>query len=164
MLQWKDIEGYEGLYKVSNDGRVWSIKSNKEMKIQDNKGYSIVCLRKDGKKKNCRVHRLVAQAFIPNPEDKPQVNHIDEDRSNNHVTNLEWATASENINHGTRNIKHAEKLSVPINQYNMNGEFIKSFTSYTAVEKELGFNRTNVRNCAYGKHKHSYGFIWKHAN
>lgn len=94
---WKDIKGFKGLYKVSNLGNVYSFKIEKKMKLHiPEKGYQTVNLFKNKKYKSFKVHRLVAQAFIPNPENKPQVNHIDHNRLNNVASNLEWCTAKEN--------------------------------------------------------------------
>ena len=93
---WKDIEGYEGRYKVSNTGKVYSITTNREMATSNNTSYLGVTLYKDGKPKFKLVHRLVAQAFIPNPENKPEVNHIDHNTHNNNIANLEWVTKDEN--------------------------------------------------------------------
>ena len=86
---WKDVQGYEGEYQISNLGNVFSVKSNKELKITDSHGYGSVMFCHDGKTKRCLVHRLVAEAFIPNPNDLPQVNHIDENKRNNRIDNLE---------------------------------------------------------------------------
>jgi len=101
---WKDIEGYEGLYQVSNLGRVRSFHGDSEkiMKQTLQKGYLRITLLKNKKQKRFLSHRLVAQAFIPNPENKPQVNHIDEDKTNNRVDNLNWMTSKENNDWGTR--------------------------------------------------------------
>lgn len=102
----RPIEGYEGLYEVSNLGKVRSIGYRKERILKpviDIGGYSTVHLVKEGKLKWFKVHRLVAQAFIPNTEGLPQINHIDEDKTNNRVDNLEWCTGSYNIRYGTHN-------------------------------------------------------------
>ena len=109
---WKPVVGYEGHYQVSNFGRVKSIKFGKEIILKQNirRGYYYVCLSKNGIAKNYFVHRLVAQAFLPNPDNLPQVNHKDEDKTNNNVTNLEWCTKEENQNHAVRTnlMQHGE--------------------------------------------------------
>lgn len=99
---WKDIEGYEGLYRVSSSGKVFSVRHNNILKERFNRGYVFYNLSVDGVKKNVAAHRLVAQAFIPNPENKAQVNHLDENPGNNRVDNLDWVTAKENHEWGTR--------------------------------------------------------------
>ena len=105
---WKDIEGYEGLYQISNLGRVRSLArattSGKVLKQMKKHGYMNVCFSKNNVDKYFRVHRLVALAFIPNPENKPTVNHIDGNKANNNVSNLEWATHSENETHSYRSL------------------------------------------------------------
>ena len=96
---WKEIPDYEGLYWVSNQGRAKN-KYNKLLKLgTDGKGYMKIWLTKDGKQKSFRFHRLVATLFIPNPNNLPEVNHIDENKANNCATNLEWCTRSYNVNH-----------------------------------------------------------------
>ena len=117
---WKPIEGYEGLYEVSNTGRVRSIdrydsrnhfRRGRILKLSyDTVGYLIVGLHSNGKKKTYLVHRLVAPAFIPNPDNLPQVNHRDEDKTNNRVENLEWCDSKYNLSYGTRNIRIRETL------------------------------------------------------
>lgn len=95
---WKDIKGYEGKYKVSSFGNIFSLKSNRLLSPHTNKrGYVYIVFGDNGKEKGFRVHRLVAEAFIPNPENKPHVNHIDHVKNNNNVNNLEWCTVKENI-------------------------------------------------------------------
>jgi len=102
---WKDIEGYDGVYQVSNLGKVRSVRGDKVRMIRgtlDRGGYRFVFIKHKGLSKNHKVHRLVASAFIPNNLNKPQVNHIDSDRSNNDINNLEWCTAKENMRHASR--------------------------------------------------------------
>ena len=116
MEDWRDIRGYEGLYQVSNLGRVKSLGNNKSKKEKilkpylNKDGYSLINLYKKGKIKNFQVHRLVAEAFIPNVNNYLQVNHKDENRTNNKVDNLEWCTHKYNLNYGTRNKRHSEKV------------------------------------------------------
>lgn len=95
--QWKDIKGYEGLYKISNMGNVLSIKKNIILKTKKRRGYVAINLYKNKKLKTFNVHRLVAMAFIPNPQNLEQVNHLDCNKDNNKVDNLAWCTANENI-------------------------------------------------------------------
>ena len=98
MEAWKDVVGYEGLYKISSNGEIYSLISGKErkLKISKSNGYVLVDLYKDGIGKWYRVHRLVAEAFIPNPNNLPIVMHLDNNKQNNHYTNLKWGTISEN--------------------------------------------------------------------
>ena len=106
--EWRDIKGYEGLYQISNLGRVHSYYKRDILEPKEDKGYLRVGLYKNGKRKPYSIHRLVAEAFIPNPNNYPQVNHKDEDKSNNRVSNLEWCTAKYNINYGTHNKRMSE--------------------------------------------------------
>lgn len=112
---WKDIKGYEGKYQVSNYGSVKTLNYRRTgtarlLIPKNDKGYLAVGLYKNGKRKMFLIHRLVAEAFIPNPENLPQVNHIDEDKTNNYVENLEWCTQSYNNNYGTRLKRVSESL------------------------------------------------------
>lgn len=180
---WKDIKGYEGLYQVSNLGNVRSLNYNRENKIKlltpcIKRGYKSICLRKNSKK-FFLLHRLVAQAFIPNPNNLPQVNHKDENKQNNCVDNLEWCTSEYNINFGTRNRKVGTKQSgelnpmfgkfgkkhhnsKQVNQFNINGEFIRCWDCVTDIERELGFLQSGISSCATGKRKTAYGYIWRY--
>ena len=109
MEEWRAVPGYEGLYEVSNKGNVRNVRRNTLLRLpKTNKGYIRVCLCKNGKIYGKFVHRLIAQAFLPNPDNLPQVNHLDEDKSNNCVDNLEWCDGKYNVNYGTRNIRAKE--------------------------------------------------------
>lgn len=109
---WKDIPGYEGLYKVSNTGKIFSVVTNRELSvIQKKDGYTCISLcDKDHNKKQYRVHQLVAKAFIPNPNNLPMINHKNEIKNDNRVENLEWVTAQQNSSYGTRPERISEKL------------------------------------------------------
>ena len=167
--EWRDVVGYEGLYQVSDQGRVKSFKWNKERFLKpsmDKDGYLLVTLCAGGKPKTFKVHRLVCQAFHKNPENKLCVNHIDENKTNNAASNLEWSTYEENNNHGTRNERIAKgiakALSKPVGQYTRDGELIKIWSSTIEVQRQAGFSQGNISKVANGKHKQAYGFIWKY--
>lgn len=98
-IEWKPVVGYEGLYEVSNYGQVKNVKTQKVLMPRNSTSYSLVALFDKGKRKDVKVHRLVAKSFLPNPENKPQVNHKDGNKVNNHLSNLEWCTNSENQKH-----------------------------------------------------------------
>lgn len=129
-IEWRYVVGYEGLYKVSTEGNIKSIRRNKILSPNTNKdGYKRVSLYKNKASKHYSVHRLVAQAFIPNPDNLPQVNHIDEDKSNNCVSNLEWITPKDNCNYGTRNRKVALSKNKPVLQLSLEGDLIREWES-----------------------------------
>lgn len=154
-----------GLYKVSNLGRVKSIfRYKKILKLHfDKDGYSYVRLYKNKKSFNKLVHRLVAEAFIPNPKNKPQVNHKDFNRSNNVLTNLEWCTGQENIDFSNNKGRYNGKGIRTIYQYDANGNFIKQWESLTEASKTLNIDLSNIcRCCANGKPL-AGGYLWKYA-
>ena len=162
---WCPIKGYEGLYEVSDKGMVKSIGYGKERILSPGKlqnGYLRVNLCKNGEKKNLLVHRLVAQAFIPNPDNLPQVNHRDEDKTNNSVQNLEWCDRKYNNNYGNRNQMVSMKLSKPVLQYTKSGEFVKEWKSATYVQRTIGYFQNYISYCCNGKYKSAYGYIWKY--
>ena len=164
---WKDKKDYEGLYQVSNLSRVKSIKFGKERilkPVTNSSGYLFVKLCKDGKVKAFTVHRLVAEAFIPNPDNLPCVNHKDECKSNNVVNNLEWCSYSYNINFGTRNKRMIKKRCKPVLQYTLDGEFVREWESAKQAEKEGGFSNSHIISVCKGKRPHHKGYIWRYKN
>ena len=163
--EFRDVPGYEGLYEVSNKGRVRNVETGKLLKPQkDDIGYLHVDLCKNRIHKTTRIHRLVAKAFIPNPQNLPQINHKDEDKTNNVVSNLEWCTAQYNSNYGNRIERVAEKLSKPVLQYDLLGNFIREWPSLRKVEEETGIPHSNISRCCLGKLNSTGGFIWKYKN
>ena len=154
----RDVVGYEGLYAVTSCGKVWSYKNKKFLESSANKrGYLRVNLYKNGKLKNFLVHRLVAEAYIPNPDNLPQVNHKDECKTNNCLQNLEWCNAKYNANYGTRN----ERYKKPILQFDLKGNFIREWPSATDVGKEV---KSHICHCLNGDRKTAIGYIWKYKN
>ena len=166
--EWRDVAGYEGLYQVSSEGRVKSLerKGRKSEHILKpgvrSKGYLFVVLCAGGKSRMFSVHRLVCQAFHDNPENKLDVNHINENKTDNRACNLEWSTRKENCNHGTRNVRMAIAKSRPIAQYTLDGELVKTWPSTAKVERRAGFDHSAISKAANGKYKQAYGFIWKY--
>lgn len=177
---WKDVEGYEGHYQVSNIGNVRSVtkkvntkggvkatKNGKMLKQSKSaKGYLSVNLSKNGKSKSCEVQRLVAIAFVSNSNNYPCVNHIDENKANNVFTNLEWCTYGYNNNYGSRGRKSSEsringKLSKPVYMCDVVGNILQEFPSIAEVKRELGYDPAKISLVARGKRKTAYGFTWK---
>lgn len=162
---WKDIEGYPN-YQVSNMGRVKSFnyKQTGKEKImkgsKNNSGYPQVSLCKEGKTKTYLIHRLVASAFLDNPNNLPEVNHIDEDKSNNRVDNLEYCNRKYNCNYGTHIEKMIKSKSIPILQFSKTGEFIKRWNNAKEVERNLEICSSDIYKCCKGKKKTCGGYVW----
>ena len=156
------IENYPN-YTISDKGEIVNTNTNKELKGYIRKdGYVIISLSKGGKKYKCYLHRLVAETFIPNPDNLPQVNHKDEDKTNNCVSNLEWITPKDNCNYGTTNERQGLGHSKPIEQYDLEGKFIKEWDSAAQVERDLGFNHQNISKCCLGQQKTAYNYKWRY--
>ena len=181
---WKDVYGWEGVYKVSNQGRIMSFKSNKNgrvMSIKNKKGcyLSFILCAKGRKSRSVKVHRLVAETFIPNHENKPEVNHKDSNRQNNKASNLEWVTHKENMDHALENSPHLFKNMNTYNRFvrprlivqrTLGGRFIETFINSKEAEKRTGVCHRNILQVA-GKteykpgktRKQAGGYVWEFA-
>lgn len=164
---WKDINGYEGLYQISNFGKVKSLsrkRSRKEriLKQDYNKGYFRVSLYKNGKSKHYMVHILVANAFVANIKNLPEINHIDENGLNNRWDNLEWCEHTYNLMYGNRRKKVIEKERKPVDQYDLDGKFIQTHYSIQDAARTINRNASVICHCCKGTYKTAYGYLWKY--
>ena len=172
---WRDIVGYEDTHQVSNLGRV-RVKErvintstgkrkykSKLLSIQTSvEGYKFVILIVNNNRKTAYIHRLIAEAFIPNPDNLPCVNHRDEDKSNNSIENLEWCTVAYNNTYGTRLERVSKTRSKSIIQYSLDGTFIRIWDSTREAAKFIGCCRENINRCLIGVTNTAYGFKWKY--
>ena len=165
---WRDIPNYEGIYQVSNLGRVKSLerfdalghkRKEKILKPRITRvGYYLVALTKQLIRKDYLVHRLVYEAFNGQMPEGYEVNHINEIKSDNRLSNLNLMTHKENINYGSR----TEKCSKPVLQFDLQDILIKEYSSTHQAERETGFAQGNIVNCCNGKLKQAYGYIWRY--
>ena len=180
MEEWKDIKGYEGLYQVSNKGRVRSLKHDKMIKpIQHSNGYLFVNLHKDGSRIHTSIHRLVANAFIPNPDNKPCVGHKNTIKTDNSIDNLEWCTYLENNNHPITRYRRSKtkkgippskntmdalikKMSKKVYQYTIDGIFLKSWNSVREASKNVGTFESNISFCCKHSNRTCKGYKWSY--
>ena len=174
---WKDVVGFEGIYQVSNQGRVRSVDRvtnygrrcrGKLLSLapggRSGRYRSVQMFDLDGKQTRRYVHQLVAWAFIGPPESGKQINHIDENPENNCVENLEYVTASENINYGTRCARDAAKKSKPVLQTDEAGNVIRVYASATEAQSATGIWRTHISACCLGKSETAGGYHWSFYN
>lgn len=176
---WKDIKGYEGLYQVSDSGRVKSLPRTLKGKGSNSRGcilkqflrgnrylkYCSVGLCKNGKCKNCLVHNLVYEAFIGIVPDGYQINHKDENPMNNHLFNLELCTPKYNSNYGGRNERiKKQKTNKKVDMYSLDNEYIKTFFSIGAASRETNISTPHICQCCKGKRETAGGFKWRYAS
>ena len=169
---WKDIKGFEGYYQVSNTGRIRSLdrkigyrkgrlrnwKGAEKQLVETDKGYLKVRLYMNNKSVTREVQRFVAEAFIPNPENKEQVNHIDGNKQNNNVSNLEWVTPQENTIHSVTVLKKGIKK---VSQYDLQGNYIQTFESLKEAGEKTQTAKCSISNVVCGRRKKAGGFLWR---
>ena len=172
---WSDVRGYEGMYQVSSLGRIKSfdrpikykgrndksrvIKGSFKKLTNTDKGYLKTTLFKNGKGKTREIQRIVAETFIPNPENKPCVNHIDGNKHNNRVENLEWVTSQENTLHAVNILKKTLK---PVMQFDLLGNYIATYESAKQAEQITGVARCSISNVLCGRRHKAGGYVWKY--
>lgn len=166
---WRPVKGYEDGYIINQIGTVISLNYRntgkpKKLAASDNgSGYLMICPSKNGTSTPELIHRLVANTFIPNPNNLPQVNHIDEDKLNNSVNNLEWVTRSQNLKHGTARSRMVEKQSKPVVAKDLNGEVILEFSSLNEAGR-IGYDPSNISKCCRGIRASYKGLKWEYLN
>ena len=165
-MERKAVIGYEGLYEVSSDGDVFNVLKNPNIKLKQHidNGYLSIMLRKDGKQKKHKVHRLVAIAFIENKNNYDQINHIDCNKQNNNLSNLEWCTQEQNTKHyllaNKDKIEKFSKKIIGINRYSNNTIILNSIRE----SSKYGFDRKSIRNCCNRIKDSHKGYKWSYVN
>lgn len=157
------VDGENTGYKISDSGVVVN-KFGKELKQQIQNGYCHCTLNYNGKTKRMRVHRIVAETFIPNINNKPYVNHIDGNRTNNSVGNLEWCTPEENAKHAVSAGLRMQGRNRPVIQYNINGKKMMCFQSIIDASEQTGTSQSKITMCCQRKRKSSNGYQWRYAD
>lgn len=174
--QWKDIEGYEGRYQISSFGRVKSLPTLKrngngyyytKEKIRRSKstfdGYRAITLVKNGIFRTYTIHRLVAKAFVENPNNYNEINHIDEIKTNNRVDNLEWCTHAYNLEYGSRKEITRQKTMKPVLQFDRENKFIRKWNSGSDAARNLNIQQSSISNCCCHNRKTAGNYIWEFA-
>lgn len=162
-MKWKPIVGFEKHYLVSDSGQVWSLYRHRALKPKiDRYGYEVVALFSHGKSHHRTVHRLVAQAFVPNPLNLPTVNHLNEDKTDNRAVNLEWMSVADNDNYGSRNEKMADaKCRSPVEQVLSDGSTIR-YKGVKDASRKTGINRCCIALCCKNIRKTAGGYRWRY--
>ena len=173
--EWRDIPNFEGLYLISNFGNVKSVERfkrnntgtqfvNERLRVlnPDKDGYLKVCLSKDGKHYVKSIHRLVAEAFIPNPDNLPVINHKNEDKQDNRVENLEWCTVQYNTMYGTGRIRTSMKQGKSVEQLDLDGNVIDEFYSMCVAAKITGIPQPNIHKVCNGTRRTAGGYKWRY--
>lgn len=174
-MKWKEVSETNGLYLVSDEGQIFSVRSNRVLKTQrQENGYYRIELNIDGNHKKVYIHRLVAEAFIPNPNNYPIINHKDENPANNRADNLEWCTYEYNSNYGTcqeRKVLHRPEIvgydhaqSKTVKQFDLDGNFIKEYGSCGMAARETGLSEKSISKCAKGDLKQYAGYGWSYTD
>lgn len=160
-MEWREVKEYSN-YEVNQFGQIRHKKRKQILKPRSNKGgYQYVNFKISGKNTNFAVHRIVANAFIPNPNGYTEVNHKDYDRNNNCVDNLEWVTSSQNKAHAYLKQENKQSRGKAVEQYSKDGEYLKTFKSISEAALEMGCCISAISNCCLGRTKTSQGFRWK---
>lgn len=168
---WKDIQGYEGLYQISSFGRVKSFHKWKRASCTEEyilnpttaeNDYANVTLYKNNRRKKFLVHRLVAEAFIPNPGNMPHINHKDENKLNNNVDNLEWCTPLYNNRYGTAKFRAIMTKGKPVEQYMINDQWLATYANISVASELSGVPHKEIYQCAAGRLHSAGGFVWKY--
>lgn len=178
--EWVAISDYEGLYRISSKGRVMSLNNGERIMAPNlnSSGYERVCLYKNGSRKFLSVHFLVARAFVPNPDGKPVIDHIDGNKRNNESSNLRWCTQKENCNFELAKKRRAEShkpenspwfckcgaehpSSKTVAQYSRGGELIRTYDGLSEAARKTNINIGNISSCCRLKRKTAGGYIWK---
>ena len=174
--EWRQVAGYEGLYTVSNQGKVYSVPRRDSGNVsrggfllkhqKDRYGYEYVILSKNGVRKHEKVHRLVGAAFCDGYSPEKEINHIDENKSNNAADNLEWVTPGQNVNHGTRNSRVADKQRKLkrriVQQLETDGTLVAEYDNGAIAARETGIQHTHIIACCNGRAKTAGGYRWKY--
>ena len=162
VIEWRTTIEYDR-YEVSNDGRVRHKVRQKDLKGRPNPGgYLYVSFNINGKRQNFAIHRLVATAFIENPQNSPEVNHKNGDRADNRVSNLEWVTSRENKTHAYHKDSNRIERGKAVHQFTKDGEHLKTYSSLSEAAQAVGCKVGAISNCARGRSKTSMGYVWKY--